>query len=443
MSSFLKSLCKIAIPVTLQSMLQSSFSIIDQVMIGQLGETGIAAVGLCGNFSLIFSVMLGAVSTVAGILIAQFLGAGEEKEAWRSLDVSLLWSLLLSGLFLGAAVGFPRLILGLYTADTGIIDSGTLYFRLIGFSYVPMALSALLSAWMRCKEQAAIPFAASLVSVAVNTSLNYLLIFGKLGLPSMGIPGAALASLASQMVNFLLVLLGFVILEKKEGSSPLWSLHFEKLTHGDYIMMILPILASEFLWSLGQNVESAVYGHLGSQALAAYTLTCPVQGLMVGALSGLSAAAGVLIGKRLGQKEYDKAYEESKKIMLVGLLGAVVVSAALISLSGTYTSLYRVDTAVKQLGRTLLVVFALYAPVKVQNMILGGGILRSGGNTRLIMAIDILGTWLVGIPLCLLGAYVFHWGIVGVYALLTTEEIFRLLVSLAVFKKKNWMVSLS
>ena len=242
MSAFLKSLCKIAIPVTLQSMLQSSFSIIDQVMIGQLGETGIAAVGLCGNFSLIFSVMLGAVSTVAGILIAQFLGAGEKKEAWRSLDVSLLWSLLLSGLFLGAAVGFPRLILGLYTADTGIIDSGTLYFRLIGFSYVPMALSALLSAWMRCKEQAAIPFAASLVSVAVNTSLNYLLIFGKLGLPSMGIPGAALASLASQMVNFLLVLLGFVILEKKEGSSPLWSLLFEKLSHMDYVMMILPIL---------------------------------------------------------------------------------------------------------------------------------------------------------------------------------------------------------
>lgn len=443
MSAFLKSLCKIAIPVTLQSMLQSSFSIIDQVMIGQLGETGIAAVGLCGNFSLIFSVMLGAVSTVAGILIAQFLGAGEEKEAWRSLDVSLLWSLLLSGLFLGAAVGFPRLILGLYTADTGIIDSGTLYFRLIGFSYVPMALSALLSAWMRCKEQAAIPFAASLVSVAVNTSLNYLLIFGKLGLPSMGIPGAALASLASQMVNFLLVLLGFVILEKKEGSSPLWSLRFEKLSHMDYVMMILPILASEFLWSLGQNVESAVYGHLGSQALAAYTLTCPVQGLMVGALSGLSAAAGVLIGKRLGQKEYDKAYEESKKIMLVGLLGAVVVSVALISLSGTYTSLYRVDGAVKQLGRTLLVVFALYAPVKVQNMILGGGILRSGGNTRLIMAIDILGTWLVGIPLCLLAAYVLCWGVVGVYALLTTEEIFRLLVSLAVFKKKNWMVSLS
>ena len=443
MSDFMRSLCKIALPVTLQSMLQSSFSMIDQVMIGQLGETGIAAVGLCGNFSLIFSVMLGAVSTVAGILIAQYLGAGEQKEAWRSLDVSLVWGVVLSGLFLVAAVCFPEGILGLYTRDLDIIHSGARYFRLIGLSYVPMALSALLSSWMRCKEQAAVPFAASLGAVAVNTGLNYLLIFGKLGLPQMGIRGAALATLASQVVNFLFILLGFALLEKKEGQKPIWSLRFEKLTHRGYILMILPILVSEFLWSLGQNVESAVYGHLGSGSLAAYTLTCPVQGLMVGALSGLSAAAGVLIGKRLGQKNYDKAYSESKKILLSGLLGAAAVSAGLIALSGSYTGLYRVEPAVQQLGKTLLTVFSLYAPVKVQNMILGGGILRSGGNTRLIMTIDILGTWLVGIPLCLFAAYVLHWGIVGVYALLTSEELFRLAVSLAVFKKKTWMVSLA
>lgn len=443
MSDFMRSLCKIALPVTLQSMLQSSFSMIDQVMIGQLGETGIAAVGLCGNFSLIFSVMLGAVSTVAGILIAQYLGAGEQKEAWRSLDVSLVWGVVLSGLFLVAAVCFPEGILGLYTRDLDIIHSGARYFRLIGLSYVPMALSSLLSSWMRCKEQAAVPFAASLGAVAVNTGLNYLLIFGKLGLPQMGIRGAALATLASQVVNLLFILLGFGLLERKDGQKPIWSLRFEKLTHRGYILMILPILVSEFLWSLGQNVESAVYGHLGSGSLAAYTLTCPVQGLMVGALSGLSAAAGVLIGKRLGQKNYDRAYSESKKILLSGLLGAAAVSAGLIALSGAYTGLYRVEPAVQQLGKTLLTVFALYAPVKVQNMILGGGILRSGGNTRLIMTIDILGTWLVGIPLCLFAAYVLHWGIVGVYALLTSEELFRLAVSLAVFKKKNWMVSLA
>ena len=124
------------------------------------------------------------------------------------------------------------------------------------------------------------------------------------------------------------------------------------------------------------------------------------------------------------------------------VIGAVAVSALLILLAGVYTGLYRVDDSVKELGKMLLIVFALYAPVKVENMILGGGIIRSGGNTKTIMIIDIIGTWCIGIPLCLLAAYVFKWGIVGVYTLLTTEELFRLAVSLIIFKRRNWIVSL-
>ena len=107
------------------------------------------------------------------------------------------------------------------------------------------------------------------------------------------------------------------------------------------------------------------------------------------------------------------------------------------------SGLYRVDGSVKTFGKILLIVFALYAPVKVENMILGGGIIRSGGNTRIIMIIDIIGTWCIGIPLCIIAAYVFQWGIVGVYALFTTEEIFRLIISLIIFRKRKWMRSLS
>ena len=170
MSDFMRTLCKIAIPVTLQGMLQASFSIVDQIMIGQLGEAGIAAVGLCSNFTLIFSVMSGAVGTVAGILIAQFLGAEEHTEA---------------------------------------------------FSYLPMAVSTVLSAWLRCKEHAAVPFWASFGAVAANTGLNYLLIFGKLGAPTMGVTGAAIATLVSQLLNLLLILIGFAVCLQKEAERPL------------------------------------------------------------------------------------------------------------------------------------------------------------------------------------------------------------------------------
>ena len=443
MSKFMKSLCKIAIPVTLQSMLQASFSIVDQIMIGQLGETNISAVGLGSNFSLIFSVVIGAVGAVAGILIAQFMGAEDKKEAWCSFDVSLICGIMISALFLLAAGAFPLQILGLYTEDMSIINTGAVYFRIVAFSYIPMAVSNILSAWLRCREHATIPFLASFGAVAVNTGLNYLLIFGKFGFPRMEIKGAAIATLISQLFNLVFIVIGFVVCNRRDGDKPVLSLRFKKITIRDYLVMIMPILVSEFLWSLGQNVESAVYGHLGTSNLAAYTLTGPIQGLIVGALSGLSAAAGVMVGKRLGRKEYDEAYAESKKIMYAGLAGSVEVASLLILLAGVYTGLYRVDNSVKELGKILLIVFALYAPVKVENMILSGGIIRSGGNTKIIMVIDIIGTWCIGIPLCLLAAYVFRWGIVGVYALLTTEEIFRLAVALVIFRKRKWMISLS
>lgn len=158
MSEFVRSLCRIAIPVTLQSMLQASFSIIDQIMIGQLGETNISAVGLCGNYSLIFSVLIGAVSTVAGILIAQFIGAEDGKEAWCSFWVSLIVGIWIASVFLTASGFLSSEILGFYTKDSDIINAGAVYFQIVAFTYIPMAVSNILSAWLRCKEHAAIPF---------------------------------------------------------------------------------------------------------------------------------------------------------------------------------------------------------------------------------------------------------------------------------------------
>ncbi len=443
MSQFMKSMCKIAIPVTLQSMLQASFSIVDQLMIGQLGETNIAAVGISGNYSMLVSVLLSAVGAVAGILIAQFLGAEDRREAWSSFTVSMILCGMIAVVFCTAAFLAPAGILGLYTKDKTILESGCGYLRLIAVTFLPMGISTILSVWLRCREHAMATLVAGLCAVAANTVGNYFLIFGKMGVPTLGITGAGIATLGSQLMNLLILVVCFVRGLRKDADRMRLSLHFEKLNGKGYLLMIGPILISEFLWSLGQNVESAVYGHLGTQNLAAYTLTCPVQGLMVGALSGLSAAAGVLIGKRLGKKEYDAAYEEAGKILKAGLLGAVAVSGILVLLSGRYVSLYRVEENVQELGQSLLLVFALYAPVKIENMILGGGILKSGGDTKTVMLIDIVGTWGMGIPLCFAGAYLLKWGIVGVYALLTSEEILRLVFSLIIFRKKKWMISLA
>ena len=209
-----------------------------------------------------------------------------------------------------------------------------------------------------------------------------------------------------------------------------------------YLGILAPILVCEFMWSLGENVYAAIYGNIGTDACAAMTMTGPIQGLMIGALSGLAQAAGILIGKSLGNEEYDKAYKDSKRLMWYGLAGSLVLSVALVLLGQFYVRIYNVEPQVRTMAYQLLVVFAIVSPVKVQNMILGGGIIRSGGKTQYVMWVDLIGTWIFGVPLGLLSAFVFDLPITYVYFILSMEEVVRLLISVGIFRKKRWMRTL-
>ena len=159
--------------------------------------------------------------------------------------------------------------------------------------------------------------------------------------------------------------------------------------------------------------------------------------------SGVSQATGILIGKRLGSGEYQQAYKEAKKLMLYGLCGSVLLSIVLFIFRQTYVDLYRVEAEVKQTTIQVLAVYAVICNVKVQNMILGGGIIRSGGKTKYVMAIDLIGTWMFGVPLGLLSAFVWNLSLPWVYLMLSPEECVRLAISLVVFRRKKWMKSLS
>lgn len=211
------------------------------------------------------------------------------------------------------------------------------------------------------------------------------------------------------------------------------------LRDGFLASVLLPLFVCEASWSLGENVCAAIYGRMGTEQSAAMTLTAPIQGLAIGALCGLSQAAGVIVGKRLGGENYDGAYRAAKRLMVYGAVGASVLCAVVLLTSGAYVEIYQVSRTVKRLTRQILFVYALAAPFKVLNMILGGGILRSGGRTAYVMGIDMLGTWGFGVPLGLLGAFVRRLPIASVYLLLSLEECIRFAISMAVFRRKRWM----
>ena len=440
--SFFSSVCSLAIPVALQSMLQASFSIVDQIMIGQLGSVSVAGVGLAGKFASIYSVIVSAVGVVAGIMISQYLGQKNQREVRRSFLVNLLIAVGLAGVFTLLCGGFPAQIMGLYTTDAPMRQSASVYLQIITATYLPLAGATLLSTLLRCMDKAQLPLYASIASAVLNTGLNYLLIFGRLGLPAMGASGAAIATVISTWVNFLLMLamLGrHGALLKTAGNS---GEKMGKFNLMQYFSMLMPILVCEFLWSLGENIYAAIYGHMGTDASAAMTLINPVQSLVIGALCGLSQAASVIIGKELGSREYNQAYRDSWRLIRYGLFGAVILSALVVVASPLYVQIYQVDDAVKLLTRQILLAYALIAPFKVLNMIAGGGILRSGGKTNYVMWIDMIGTWVFGVPLGLLSAFVWKLSIPCVYFILSLEECVRFGITVLALRSKSWMQSL-
>lgn len=437
--SFARTVWSLAIPVALQSMLQSSFSMIDQIMIGQLGSVSVAGVGLAGKFSSIFSVLASAIGAIAGIMISQYLGQKNRQEVRRSFYLNLMIVTAMASVFTFLSILFPRQIMGLYTQDRETILAAASYLAVIAGTFLPVAGATLLSTLFRCMEKASLPLYASIIAAVLNTGLNYILIFGKLGFTAMGAEGAAIATLVSQLANFLIMLLLFLKYKDILKVSRSASHTVTKFNWAQYASMLLPILICEFMWSLGENVYAGIYGHLGTGSCAAMTLTNPVQGLMIGALCGLSQAASVIVGKKLGTGEYDEAYSASKKLILYGIIGSLLLSAVIMVTSRYYVEIYQVEASVKLLARQILTAYSLVAPFKVLNMILGGGIIRSGGKTKYVMMIDLVGTWVFGVPLGLLAAFVFQLAIPYVYFILSLEECIRFCISIAVFRRKHWM----
>ena len=274
-------------------------------MIGQLGSVSVAGVGLAGKFSSIFSVIVAAVGAVAGIMIAQYIGQENRREIRRSFYLNLALAALIALLFTVLCAVFPWQVMGFYTKDTLTLSAAAEYLSVIAGTFLPAGAVTLMSALFRCMEKAKLPLYASIAAALLNTGLNYLLIFGKAGFPSMGVKGAGIATFISQLANFLIM---FILLLRhgeylRKGHSHARTL--AAFSWKQYASMLLPILVCEFMWSLGENVYASIYGHLGTESSAAMTLTNPIQSLMIGALCGLSQAAGVIVGKNLGNREYD------------------------------------------------------------------------------------------------------------------------------------------
>ena len=436
---YMKEILAIGLPVTLQSIFQASYSFVDQLMVGTLGTVSIAGSGLGGKFSSLVTFTLNAVAAVASVLIAQYHGTKDEKGINKSFFTCSLIAGIVALLF--AVPGFlcPQVIMGIYSNEQDVVLVAADYLRIIAISYLPMTATLMLSALFRSVEKSKYPMYVSVLAVLANIFFNWLLIFGKFGCPRLGIIGAAWGTLISRALEAL-VLVAILLYQNKIKALHIKVMGLTELSFYKKISVIVfPILLNEFSWSVGENIYAGIYGRLGKEALAAMTLTNPLQGLFIGMFSGLSSAAIVMVGKRLGPNDNEEAFSISKYLIKVGFIGSLIIAAVLVVLVPFYVKLYNIEPEVEKI--TIYIVYALAAVIfaKILNMILGGGIIRSGGNTRITLVIDAIGTWVFGVPLGLLSAFVFELPIYWVYFILSLEEVVRLIIGFVIFYRKKWM----
>ena len=412
-------------------------------MIGQLGESTVAAVSLGGRPGFILIYTLSGITAAASIFASQYEGAGDKSRHAQVMRSTIFGCLILTLPFFLASVFIPEALLKIFTSDAAVISSGISYLRICSLSYIPLIFIMACSAILRSTGKANIPMITGIVAVILNTGLNAVLIFGLLGFPAFGVEGAAVATVISYLIEAIILVI--YMQKKSHGGNVVQA--FKVRCPKDFIWAFfttaLPAIGNELLWAVGDAGYTAIYGRMGTEQLAAMTLTFPIQGLTVGFFSGLSAAAGIIIGSFLGGEKTERAYTASWDFFKLCIIGCVAMGVMIIVGSGLYVGFYNVSEEVRLLAKHLLVIFAFFLWVKVSNMVMLGGVLRSGGQTKYTLFLDVLGTWGIGIPLGIIAAFLLKLDIRLVYTIISIEEIVRLILGLARVKSKKWMKTLA
>ena len=423
-NSFLKEVATIAVPVALQNLLTTTGSMVDTMMIASLGQTEIGAVGLCAQFSsLMFSSYFGFVG--GGMLFfSQFFGAKDDDGINRSYGLTLTFILTVGLLFGILGVFFPEAVMHLYTDKASIQKVGVEYLRIAGFSYPLVVCTMGMASLLRCTGQVRIPLLASIASVLTNIVLNWILIFGNLGMPALGVRGAAAATVIAQGTGVLLM----AILARRAGHPYLlavkehfrWTGSFVKI----YLRKCFPIIMNEFLIGAGNMIISIVMGRQIEQAIAALAVFKTLEGLVIGFFAGFSSAASVLVGTRAGAGKIDSAYRRGWRLVYLcqGFIG--VLCLILLALHTPILTAMGMRGESFSIAFGMLCIYAVAAVIRMGNWT-QNDTFRAAGDAAFGTILEILFMWAVVIPTVWVTGMVRHLPVLVVFACCYIDEPIR------------------
>lgn len=447
--TFFTAMLHIMIPIALQNLLIHSLTFADTLMVGQLGEAEIAAVGLGNQIFFLFILTLFGIGSASAIFVAQFWGKRDIAAIRRTQGLCLTLSLVPAALFTTLSLVFPEWTLGIFTRDREVVRLGASYLRVVALSYPLTAVTFSFSSILRSLERAKLPLYASILSLGSNIILNYLLIFGIGPFPVLGVVGAALGTAISRGIEVIFILY-LVYRRPKPGEEPNpAAAHIKELTAyhlpfvKKYLGVAAPVILNEIGWAGGMTLYKVVYARMGTQALASVNIAETVVNLLFVVFFGSGNAAAVMIGKAIGEGDKERSYEYALRFSILGVLMGVVIGGLMILLSGPVVNIFSVSPGVREAARWIIIIVGIATPFKVFNLHIVVGVLRGGGDTRTSLFIDLFGVWLVGVPLALAGGLWWQLAVPVVYALAVSEELFKSVFSFIRLLSKKWINDLT
>lgn len=436
--SFLTAILTIAFPIALQNLLSTTASMVDTIMIGSQGELSVAAVGICSQItSLFFSCYFGFAGG-ALLFFAQYWGAKNIRGINRTFSISLLCMLAVALLFGGVAVLCPEFLLRLYTDKENIIELATPYLRIVGFSYPITVMVLILNFLLRSTERVKAPLFCSIMGLLVNFCLNWVLIYGHFGMPKMGPAGAAVGTLASGIINFILLLIFLSKDQKTVRISFTDMFSWDKTFITTYFKKCLPIICNELFYGIGQMLMNIVIGRQSESAIAAMAAFRVLEGFVFAFFGGLADASGVVVGKEIGAGRHMKGYQSTVAFSVL----CPVITFSIVTIGFIFheplLALFGLSPEAMHYGTYMIMIYLAAGTVRTCNYIMNT-CYRAGGEPVFGTVLEISCLFLISVPATWIAGMVLHLPFLAVFAFLYTDELIRLIFEIWYTRSGKWV----
>lgn len=436
--TFWRSLATLVIPIAIQSLLSNAVNSADVVMIGKIGQTELSAVSLANQFQFLLSGIAFGLNSGITILASQYWGKKDTDAIQIILGIALKIAFVISALLSVFAVCFPKLLMSIYTSDVDLIEIGAKYLKIVGPSYLLWGLSVAYQSFLRSVERAGKATAFSSCALVLNVILNAVFIFGLLGIPSMGVSGAAIATLIARATEFFLCAMDAVSGKTLRMSGKL-VLGFNRVLTKDYFRYAVPAMLGDLSWTLAFSTYSIIMGHLNADVVAANSVATTVRDLCTVLAYAIGGGACVLIGIKIGEGNLQEAKDEADLISWLSLALGILTGIIIILIRPVIFRYFALNERAQGYLNFMMIISSYYIIGQIINTLWIGGIFRSGGNTKWGLICDTVTMWCVSVPLGFLSAFVLKLPPMTVYFILCLDEFWKLPIVYKHYRSYVWL----